>query len=85
MKNVLFAACTVVALAMGACAASADDALVTVSPDSVVHNLQRQDYHHISPPVRSGRFYEVKAINRQGHKIKLYIDAHSGRIVDVKR
>lgn len=57
----------------------------TFSEGSVVHNLQRQDYRNISQPVRSGRFYEVKAINRHGHGVKLYIDAHSGRIVDVKR
>jgi phospholipid transport system substrate-binding protein len=48
----------------------------TVSEGSVVHNLQRQDYRNISQPVRSGRFYfyEVKAINRHGHGVKLYIE-----------
>jgi hypothetical protein len=56
----------------------------TVSPGSVVHYLQRQDYRHISKPIRSGRFYQVRATNAHGHKVKLYIDAHSGRIVDVK-
>ncbi len=55
-----------------------------VSPRWIVRNLQRYDYRHISRPVLSGRFYQVKAINPRGHKVKLYIDAHSGRIVKVK-
>jgi hypothetical protein len=56
----------------------------TAPPGSVVRYLERQDYRHISKPMRSGRFYQVKAINSYGHKVRLYIDAHSGRIVDVK-
>jgi opacity protein-like surface antigen len=55
-----------------------------VSPRSIVRNLQRHDYRYISRPVLSGRFYQVKAINPRGHKVKLYIDAYSGRIVRVK-
>jgi len=55
-----------------------------VSPSWIVRNLQRQDYRYISQPVLHGRFYQVKAINPHGHKVKLYIDAYSGRIAKVK-
>lgn len=55
-----------------------------VSPRSIARNLQRHDYRYISQPVLHGRLYQVKAINPHGHKVKLYIDAYSGRIVKVK-
>jgi hypothetical protein len=55
-----------------------------VSPRWIVRNLQRHDYRYISQPVLHGRFYQVRAINPHGHKVKLYIDAYSGRIVKVK-
>ncbi len=55
-----------------------------VSPRWIVRNLQRSDYRYISRPVLSGRFYQVKAVNPNGKKVKLYIDAYSGRIVKVK-
>ena len=55
-----------------------------VSPRWIVRNLQRSDYRYISRPVLSGRFYQVKAVNPNGHKVKLYIDAYTGRIVKVK-
>jgi hypothetical protein len=55
-----------------------------VSPRSIVRNLQRHDYRYISRPVLSGRLYQVKAVNPRGHKVKLYIDAYSGRIVKIK-
>lgn len=55
-----------------------------VSPRWIVRNLQRHDYRYISQPVLHGRLYQVKAINPHGHKVKLYIDAYSGRIVKVK-
>jgi len=55
-----------------------------VSPRWIVRNLQRHDYRYISRPVLHGRFYQVKAINPHGHRVKLYIDAYSGRIVKIK-
>jgi len=55
-----------------------------VSPRWVVRSLQRQDYRYISQPVLSGRFYQVKAVSPNHRKVKLYIDAYSGRIVRVK-
>jgi hypothetical protein len=55
-----------------------------VSPQSIVRNLQRNDYRNISWPVLSGNFYQVKAINPDGRKVKLYIDSYSGRIAKVK-
>jgi hypothetical protein len=55
-----------------------------VSPRWIVRNLQRADYRYISRPVLHGRFYQVKAISPRGHKVKLYIDAYSGRIVKIK-
>ena len=84
MKNALLSAVTM--LAIGASAASADNSssVRTISAKAVVRNLQRQAYRHISQPVRDGRFYAVKVVSPRGHKVKLYIDAHDGRIVDVK-
>ena len=55
-----------------------------VSPRWIVRNLERADYRYISRPVLSGRFYQVKAVNPNGKKVKLFIDAYSGRIVKVK-
>ena len=55
-----------------------------VSPRWIVRNLQRADYRYISRPVLYGRFYQVKAVNPNGHRVKLYIDAYSGRIVKIK-
>jgi peptidase YpeB-like protein len=55
-----------------------------VSPRWIVHNLQQSDYRYISRPVLNGKFYQVKAVNPNGHKVKLYIDAYTGRIVKVK-
>jgi hypothetical protein len=55
-----------------------------VSPRWVVRSLQRQDYRYISQPVLAGRFYQVKAVSPHGRKVKLYIDAYSGRVVRVK-
>jgi opacity protein-like surface antigen len=55
-----------------------------VSPRSVVQSLQQQGFSYITRPALSGRFYQVKARDPNGHKVKLYIDAYSGRIVKVK-
>jgi len=55
-----------------------------VPPNWIVRSLQRQDYRYISQPVLSGRFYQVKAVSPHGRKVKLYIDAYSGRIMRVK-
>ena len=55
-----------------------------VSRRWIVRNLQRHDYRYVSRPVLHGRFYQVKAINPHGHRVKLYIDAYSGRIVKIK-
>ena len=55
-----------------------------VSPRWIVRNLQRADYRYISRPVLTGRYYQVKAVNPNGHRVKLYIDAYSGRIVRIK-
>ena len=55
-----------------------------VSPRSIVRSLQRNDYSNISRPVLSGNFYQVRAINPDGHNVKLYIDPYSGRIARVK-
>ena len=55
-----------------------------VPPYWIVRSLQRQDYRYISRPILTGRLYQVKAVSPHGHKVKLYIDAYSGRIVRVK-
>jgi hypothetical protein len=44
-----------------------------------VRNLEQSDFRYISRPVLSGRFYQVKAVNPNGKKIKLYIDAYTAR------
>lgn len=56
----------------------------TVTPRSIVRNLQRNDYRNISRPVLNGRFYQVKALSPRGHNVKLYIDRYSGQIAKVK-
>jgi opacity protein-like surface antigen len=55
-----------------------------VSPRWIVRNLERSNYRYISRPVLSGRFYQVKAVNPNGKKVKLYIDAYTGQLVKVK-
>jgi len=55
-----------------------------VSPRSIVRNLQHNDYRNISWPVIGGKFYQVKAVNTDGQRVKLYVDPYSGRIVKVK-
>ncbi len=49
-----------------------------------MRNLERSDYRYISSPVLIGKFYQVKAVNPNGKKVKLYIDAYTGQIVKVK-
>ena len=49
-----------------------------------MRNLEQSDFRYISRPVLSGRFYQVKAVNPNGKKVKLYIDAYTGQIVKVK-
>jgi Peptidase propeptide and YPEB domain len=55
-----------------------------IPPHWIVRNLERSGYSYISRPVLSGRFYQMKAVNPDGHKVKLYIDAYTGQIVKVK-
>ena len=55
-----------------------------VSPWSIVQDLRYQGFNYISEPALAGRLYQVKARDPNGHKVKLYIDAYSGRIVKVK-
>src|SRR5262245_41324028 len=46
-----------------------------VSPRSIVRSLRHQRFSYISWPTLAGRFYQVKARDPNGHKVKLYIDA----------
>lgn len=55
-----------------------------IPPRAIVRWLARCDYTYITQPVLAGRFYQVKAIAPDGHKVKLYIDAYNGRIVKTK-
>jgi len=75
-----------VILFASAFAASADDSprVQTVPPTAVVATLKQQNYRRISQPLRDGRFYSVTATTPHGQRVNLYIDAHTGRIVDVK-
>lgn len=51
-----------------------------VAPRWIVHNLSRHKYRNITKPVLAGRFYQVKATDPRGRKVKLYIDAYTGEI-----
>jgi hypothetical protein len=55
-----------------------------VSPRSIVRSLRHQGFSSISQPTLAGQFYQVRARDLNGHKVKLYIDAYSGRIARVK-
>ncbi len=53
-------------------------------PHAIVRHLHQNDFSYISQPVLAGRFYQVKALDPNGRKVKLYVDAYSGRIAKVK-
>src|SRR5262245_34956797 len=53
-------------------------------PQVIVHNLYRSGFSSISQPLLAGQFYQVKAIDPNGRKVKLYVDAYYGRIAKVK-
>ena len=55
-----------------------------MSPGSIVQDLRHQGFRNISRPALAGKFYQVKAVNPNGKKVKLYIDAYPGQIVKVK-
>jgi len=55
-----------------------------VPPYAIVHYLQRSGFSYISRPELSGRFYQLKARDPNGRKVKLYIDAYNGHVVKVK-
>ena len=53
-------------------------------PYEIVRYLHQSGFSYISPPALAGRFYQVKALDPNGRKVKLYVDAYSGRIAKVK-
>ena len=53
-----------------------------VSPDEIVRDLQRRDFHRISEPVQRGDVYYVYPIDPRGDDVERTVDADSGRIVD---
>jgi hypothetical protein len=53
-------------------------------PRAIVRSLRGYGFSYISEPVLSGRYYQVRALDRYGRKVKLYIDAYDGRIANVK-
>jgi hypothetical protein len=44
-------------------------------PQAIARSLHGDGYSDISEPVLSGRFYQVKALDPYGRKVKLYVDA----------
>jgi hypothetical protein len=46
----------------------------------IVRRLAWHHFTHISQPVLAGPFYEVKARDPRGRKVKLYINAYTGEI-----
>jgi hypothetical protein len=55
-----------------------------VPPHVIVRYLHRSGFSYISRPALAGRFYQIKARDPNGRKVKLYVDAYNGRIVKVK-
>ena len=55
-----------------------------VPPHVIVRHLHRSGFSYISRPALAGRFYQIKARDPNGRKVKLYVDAYNGRIVKVK-
>jgi hypothetical protein len=53
-------------------------------PYEIVRYLDQSGFSCISQPALAGRFYQVKALDPNGRKVKLYVDAYSGRIAKVK-
>lgn len=53
-------------------------------PHVIARYLHQNNFTYISQPVLAGQFYQVKALDPYGRKVKLYVDAHSGRIAKVK-
>jgi hypothetical protein len=53
-------------------------------PYAIVRYLHRSGFSYISQPALTGRFYQLKARDPNGRKVKLYIDAYNGHIVKVK-
>jgi hypothetical protein len=53
-------------------------------PHAIVRYLHRSGFSYISRPALAGRFYQVKARDPNGRRVKLYIDAYNGRIAKVK-
>jgi len=55
-----------------------------VPPYVIVRYLRRNDFSYITRPVLAGPYYQVKALDPSGRKVKLYVNAFNGRIVKVK-
>jgi len=53
-------------------------------PYAIVRDLQRNNFTYISPPLLEGRFYQVKALDPYGRKVKLSVDAYSDRVATVR-
>jgi hypothetical protein len=53
-------------------------------PFEVMRYLHQNNFTYISQPVLTGDFYQVKALDPYGRKVKLYVDARTGRIAKVK-
>jgi hypothetical protein len=56
-----------------------------VPPHVIVRRLHWNGFSYISRPVLSGQFYQIKARDPNGRKVKLWVDAYNGRIVRVKK
>jgi hypothetical protein len=52
-----------------------------VSPGAIVHNLELNDFHDVSRPVRSGGNYSVYAMGPDGRDVELVVDANNCEIV----
>ena len=50
----------------------------------IMRYLHQNNFTYTSQPVLAGQFYQVKALDPYGRKVKIYVDAYSGRIAKVK-
>jgi hypothetical protein len=59
------------------------DGIFGMPPSDVVVIVQSSGLHPISPPIRRGRVYVLRAMDPSGENVRVVVDAASGRIFSV--
>ncbi|PTW59484.1 YpeB-like protein with putative protease inhibitory function [Breoghania corrubedonensis] len=57
----------------------------TLDRRDVVKVLHRRGYHKVHHVRRVGRIYRAEAVSRHGRAFRVFVNARTGRIVDVQR